>query len=76
MPEWSNGAVSKTAVRFIPYPGFESLPLRHFFAQKGFGVQARFNLEGEVYCEALAEQCQIFYAEENFNFIYISRHGS
>jgi hypothetical protein len=31
MPEWSNGAVSKTVVRFA-YPGFESLSLRHFSA--------------------------------------------
>ncbi len=30
MPEWSNGAVSKTVVRFA-YPGFESLSLRHSF---------------------------------------------
>jgi len=30
VPEWSNGAVSKTVVRFA-YPGFESLSLRHHF---------------------------------------------
>tara|TARA_B100000749_G_scaffold121846_1_gene93108 strand:+ start:990 stop:1193 length:204 start_codon:yes stop_codon:yes gene_type:complete len=35
VPEWSNGAVSKTVVLF-EYPGFESLSLRHF----------RFNING------------------------------
>ena len=29
VPEWSNGAVSKTVVRFA-YRGFESHPLRHY----------------------------------------------
>ena len=29
VPEWSNGAVSKTVVRYA-YPGFESLSLRQF----------------------------------------------
>lgn len=27
VPEWSNGALSKSVVRIIPYRGFESLPL-------------------------------------------------
>ena len=30
VPEWSNGAVSKTVVRFA-YPGFESLSLRQLY---------------------------------------------
>ena len=30
MPEWSNGAVSKTVVGFMLYRGFESLSLRQF----------------------------------------------
>jgi hypothetical protein len=29
MPEWLNGAVSKTVVRLASYRGFESLSLRH-----------------------------------------------
>ena len=33
MPEWSNGAVSKTVVRFA-YPGFESLSLRHLVSEQ------------------------------------------
>ena len=28
VPEWSNGLAWKVSVRFIPYRGFESLPLR------------------------------------------------
>ena len=34
VPEWSNGAVSKTVVRFA-YRGFESHPLRHPIRQNG-----------------------------------------
>ena len=30
MPEWLNGAVSKTVVRLLAYRGFESHPLRQF----------------------------------------------
>jgi hypothetical protein len=29
VPEWLNGAVSKTVVALLGHPGFESQPLRH-----------------------------------------------
>ncbi len=35
MPEWSNGLAWKVSVRFIPYRGFESLPLRQIKSTGG-----------------------------------------